>query len=169
MRRFHLVLLASIASAQAMAAPPVDQPAPNFALQGAAAPSLLGLRHQARVIILFGPAGKTQGIQGMKWNAQRTFFSEPATAAGLTERKVVVVTVSESSEPWPPALAMARAEGDLAKIRAEYHVPEGQFLAILVGQDGEVKSASSQPFQAGPLFALIDAMPMRQAEAKDGR
>ncbi len=169
MRRFRLVLLAGLITAQAMAAPPVDQPAPNFALQDAPAPNLHGLRNEARVVILFGPAGKAQGIQGMKWNAQRTFFSDPATVAGLVERKVMVVVVSDSRETWPQALTVARAIGDLAKVRADYHVPEGQFLAVLVGQDGEVKSASAQPFQAGPLFALIDAMPMRRQELKDGK
>ena len=168
MRRFHLVLLASVVAAQLMAAPPLNQPAPDFALQGAT-PSLQGLRGRSRVVILFAPAGKAQGIQGMKWNAQRQFFSEPAAAAGLAERNVVVVVVSDSRETWPRSLAVVRPAGDGAKIRAEYHVHEGQFLAVLVGKDGDVKDASTQPFQAEPLFALIDGMPMRRQEMKGGK
>jgi hypothetical protein len=104
-----------------------------MALLGAASPTLSGLRNRARVVVLFSPAGKVQGIQGMKWNAQRKFFGEPATVAGLAERNVTVVVVSDKKESWPRSLAIARPAGDVAKIRAAYHVSEGQFLAVLVG------------------------------------
>ena len=169
MRRFHLLWLAGLLAVQAMAAPPLNQPAPDFALRGANAASLRALRNHARVVILFAPAGKALGIQGMKWNAQREFFSAPSTVAGLAERDVVVVAVADHQDSWPPQLTVARPAGDAARVRAEYGVGEGQFLAVLVGKDGEVKLASTQPLRAESLFAQIDAMPMRKQEMKGGK
>src|SRR5258708_5948043 len=133
MCRFHVILFAWLSASYLLAAPTMDQPAPNFTLLCASAPSLSALRNRAGVIILFAPAGKALGIQGMKWNAQRQFFEEAGVAAGLAQRQVVVVVVSDGKEAWPRDLNIARPAGDAAKIRADYHVGEGQFLAVLVG------------------------------------
>ena len=151
----------------AAGAPPEGQPAPNFELLNATSSTLRGLKDRARVVIIFAPAGHSLGIQGMKWNAQRQFFDGAGVAAGLAERDVVVVAVSDSKDSWAPGLKVARpAEGTAAAVRAVYGVGEGQFLAVLVGKDGEVKQVSAQPFTAPQLFAIIDAMPMRQQESK---
>lgn len=45
-----------------------------------------------------------------------------------------------------------------------YAVDEKQFRVILVGKDSAVKLDRDRPVSAEELFALIDAMPMRQYE-----
>ncbi len=151
----------------AAGAPPEGQPAPDFDLSNATASTVGGLKNRARVVIVFAPAGHSQGIQGMKWNAQRQFFGATGVAARLSERDVVLVAVSDTTDSWAPGLKVARpADGTAAAVRAVYGVGEGQFLAVLVGKDGEVKKVSAQPFTAPQLFAIIDAMPMRQQESK---
>src|SRR5260221_6465990 len=145
MRWFHVILFAWLSASSILAAPTVEQPAPNFTLLGACAPSLGALRDRARVVILFAPAGKALGIQGMKWNAQRQFLEEAGVAAGLAQRQVVVVVVSDGKEAWPRDLTVVRPAGDAAKIRADYHVGEGQCLAVLVGVSGNVNKTSAQP------------------------
>jgi hypothetical protein len=157
----------SLLPCAAAGAPAEGQPAPDFDLVGAGAASVRGLRDRARVVIVFAPAGRAQGIQGMKWNAQRRFLGQPGAAAGLAERDVVVVAVSDGKETWAGGLKIARpADGTAAAVRAIYGIGEGQFLAVLVGKDGEVKRASTQPFQPAQLFAIIDAMPGRKQEMK---
>jgi len=58
-----------------------------------------------------------------------------ATSAGLRERDVVIVTQAATT-----------------------------FRVRLVGKDGSVKFSRITPVDTATLFALIDAMPMRQAE-----
>ena len=51
-------------------------------------------------------------------------------------------------------------------LRQELGAPEtGEFAAFLLGKDGTVKLKASEPIAAGELFAIIDSMPMRAAEA----
>lgn len=169
MCRFVLLAVAGLLAGQAIAGPSEGEPAPDFAISGSNGTSLRGLRDRARVFILFAPAGRALGIQSMKWNAQRQHLGELGVAAGLAERQVIVVVVSNGKEIWPPAPAFVRPTGDHTKIRADYQVPEDQFLAVLVGKDGEVKQASAHPVTAAELFAIIDAMPMRRQEMKPGK
>lgn len=44
--------------------------------------------------------------------------------------------------------------------------PDTPFTLILVGKDGGEKYRSEKPAPAAELFALIDAMPMRQSEMR---
>lgn len=169
MCRFMFLAAAGLLASQAIAGPSEGEPAPDFAISGLTATSLRGLRDRARIFILFAPAGRSLGIQAMKWNAQRQHLDEPGVAAGLAERQVIVVVVSDGKEIWPPAPAFVRPTGDHAKVRADYRVAEGQFLAVLVGKDGEVKQANAHPLTAAELFAIIDAMPMRRQEMKPGK
>jgi len=49
-------------------------------------------------------------------------------------------------------------------LRKELYVPENGFYVMLMGKDGAVKFKDSNPIAREKLFAIIDAMPMRQAE-----
>jgi hypothetical protein len=55
---------------------------------------------------------------------------------------------------------------DAAAIREELETPDdSEFAMMLVGKDGTVKLRAVEPVAAGELFAIIDSMPMRAAEA----
>lgn len=54
-------------------------------------------------------------------------------------------------------------------LRRQFRVQEkAPFTVILIGKDGREKLRDSHPVTAGALFDLIDTMPMRQQEARDG-
>jgi len=46
----------------------------------------------------------------------------------------------------------------------KYQVKRGEFVVILVGKDGSEKYRTNKLLQPAGLFAIIDAMPMRQEE-----
>lgn len=73
--------------------------------------------------------------------------------AGVTERHIIIVLVPAG-----------------APLYKEYKVaPSGPFTIVLVGKDGGEKYRSQQVTTAAVLFALIDAMPMRQAEMRNNK
>ena len=49
-------------------------------------------------------------------------------------------------------------------LRDKFDVNPGRFALILVGKDGSVKLNRQEQTQLEDIFALIDAMPMRQKE-----
>lgn len=55
-----------------------------------------------------------------------------------------------------------------AKARKDLRLGEG-FSAVLIGKDGGVKLRSDKPVTLDELYALIDAMPMRQREARESK
>lgn len=54
-------------------------------------------------------------------------------------------------------------------MRRQFRIEEGApFTVILVGKDGQEKLRDSQPVAADALFDLIDTMPMRRKEVREG-
>lgn len=47
-----------------------------------------------------------------------------------------------------------------------YQIKPGRFMVVLVGKDGTEKYRTNVLLQPAELFALIDAMPMRQEEMR---
>jgi predicted outer membrane lipoprotein len=68
-------------------------------------------------------------------------------AGGLTERDVKVIDARHQS--------------------MQYKVDASRFAIILVGKDGGEKFRSYKPVACDSIFAIIDAMPMRQAEMRN--
>ena len=58
--------------------------------------------------------------------------------------------------------------GEAAEARERFGVEPGRFTVLLVGKDGTVKHRSREPVEPGELYALIDAMPMRRREMREG-
>lgn len=61
------------------------------------------------------------------------------------------------------------SSGEATAARERFGVESGTFAALLVGKDGTVKNRSSEPVGPGGIFALVDAMPMRRRELREGR
>lgn len=55
-----------------------------------------------------------------------------------------------------------------ADIRHRYGISRIDACVLLVGKDGGLKLRRTEAISAGELFATIDAMPMRQREARTG-
>ena len=53
---------------------------------------------------------------------------------------------------------------EMAAVRAQFHIPAGEFTVVLLDEDGGVKLRSPSPVNADRLNALIDKLPRRQAE-----
>ena len=54
-------------------------------------------------------------------------------------------------------------------LHKKYAVKEGIFMVVLIGKDGSEKFRTVELLLPQKLFAIIDAMPMRQAEMKNNR
>ncbi len=86
-----------------------------------------------------------------------------ADRAALDERDMVVLKLAGSSvKPL-----FGSGEGlDGEALRRELDAPAaGEFAAFLLGKDGTVKLKASEPVTPAELFAIVDNMPMRAAEA----
>lgn len=74
-----------------------------------------------------------------------------ADAAALHDRDVVVETITQAAARQRPALGLAA---------------DAPFAVLLVGRDGGVKRRWAAPVPPAEITALIDTMPMRQAEMR---
>lgn len=113
----------------------------------AAADPLARYRWTARVLVAVAPDAADPALV-----RQRRLFA--AMGAEARDRDLVLVeAVGRSGE------ALRQALGCEA----------GAFTAVLVGKDGGAKLRSPDPLGADQLFPVIDAMPMRQDEARRPR
>ena len=84
--------------------------------------------------------------------------------AGLIDRDLKVFLI----RPNQQVLDLIQQTSHKIKedLYAGYKIPNRQFTVILIGKDGTVKLKEQTPITNQKLFAIIDAMPMRQAEMK---
>lgn len=108
----------------------------------------------------------------------------PASAGVLDEHRwknrLLVVFFADCSlrevfdRKWSSATAAAR-DRDLIllrandRLRAALGIPDNANVAILIGKDGTEKMRWEKPPEPEAVFEIIDAMPMRQREARAGR
>ena len=77
------------------------------------------------------------------------------------------LVVFEILETGPSFINTAQIDTHMAEaIRKKFDVPPGLFTVILVGKDGGVKLRQNPEVKLKDIFALIDAMPMRQQEMR---
>ncbi len=60
------------------------------------------------------------------------------------------------------------ASEEASLVRGRFGVEPGRFSALLVGKDGTVKYRFDEPVGPVEVYALIDAMPLRQREMREG-
>ncbi|MFK0331230.1 DUF4174 domain-containing protein [Rhizobium sp. NPDC090275] len=117
--------------------------------------SLAQFRWNSRVIVIFPDKDNARSAR----QENQLMADRP----GLEERDVVVLKVAGDT-----VRALFGTVRDLdanALARDLAAPPAGEFMAFLVGKDGTVKLTIGQPITAAELFTIIDAMPMRAAEA----
>ncbi len=88
-----------------------------------------------------------------------------AASSGLAERDVVQITATADLVTVDGSASDAlRAD----RLRQDYATGTDGFQVVLIGKDGGVKLRAAEPVAAGDFFALIDTMPMRRREMREG-
>jgi Domain of unknown function (DUF4174) len=112
-----------------------------------------------RVLLIFAPDAENDSFK-------RQLSAVKEVKTGFEERDLVVICIfplsglDERNKPFNAANAI--------KLRKKFNVAVDDFKVILLGKDGGAKKTSAQPLDMQQLFRLIDAMPMRRDEVKNG-
>ncbi len=106
---------------------------------------LESLRDQFRVLLIFAP----------------TEIAGPAA----TQEEWLAAHSNQLAERDVELLFVSNVDG-AHTVRERYEVPSGSFAVVLLGKDGQVKMRSAHPVPVDRLCAIIDTMPMRQAEMR---
>ena len=110
---------------------------------------------QNRPLLLFAPSFGDARLQQTRHNLQRRHCE-------LDDRNMIIGVILElgqsrlDDQPISPS--------DASALRKRYAIDRDQFAAILIGKDGSEKYRRYDVPELDGIFALIDGMPMRQAE-----
>jgi len=92
------------------------------------------------------------------------FATSPEDSMLKNQRKYIVNGFKGFAERDMVVIEIASASSKV--LRKKFNAPQAVFSVILVGKDGGRKSLWKKPVEMNKVFALIDAMPMRQREIK---
>jgi len=95
---------------------------------------------------------------------ERLHKSLAAQKTEAADRDLVVFEILES-DPSSMNYKYLASEAALS-LRKRYKVNQGEFAVLLVGKDGGIKLNRQNETRLEDIFALIDAMPMRQEEMR---
>jgi hypothetical protein len=132
--------------------------------------TVASLRHDYRPLLIFAAADNPLLREQLEILAQR--------AQEMQDRQILAVPVLLQDEEeafakqWGKILSgrhlVELAQGEAASARRRFQIGPGDFTVILVGKDGGEKLRSQTPVTMERLAKLIDSMPMRQKEIRDG-
>jgi hypothetical protein len=110
-----------------------------------------------RLLLLFASSEEDQAYLTLKKEIDRQ-------AMEVKDRDLLVFYVLERGES---RLSQDRLNPHQALfLKRHLSVPSGRFTIILIGKDGGEKIRQESPVDLKEIFAIIDAMPMRQQEMK---
>lgn len=109
-----------------------------------------------RLILLFAPNTSSSVLQ-------QQFDTLTADTHGLAERDLLIVRVLSDQVVSD---GIATNPGAAQVLRDRYQIPRDSFRVILIGKDGSEKLRKDNLLKREELYAVIDAMPMRQREIK---
>jgi hypothetical protein len=110
-----------------------------------------------RLLLLFASSEEDPAYLTLKKEIDRQ-------AVEVKDRELLVFYVLERGES---RLDQERLSPDQALfLKKHLSVPSGRFTIILIGKDGGEKIRQESPIDLKEIFAIIDAMPMRQQEMK---
>ena len=133
---------------------------PPAATAGEPAFSMQAMRGVRRLLLVFTPS-----VQDPAFLRQKELLDEAAD--GLAQRDVTVVEVV--GVDLGSAGGATISPDETARLRSDWSAALHVLTVVLVGKDGMEKLRANQPVSDGPLFALIDSLPMRQAETANAR
>jgi hypothetical protein len=118
--------------------------------------SLAQLQNNARMLIVFSPDPNSASFQRQLQLIARHSFE-------LSVRNTVVVPVSTSTKFADDQFSFENlplgTAGEQAEARSRFHVRPGDFLVILLNQDGSEQIRSANPVDIHVLTASLDALP----------
>lgn len=121
--------------------------------------TLESLKWDNRVLVIFSPHTEDDTYQ-----SQINEFN--SHTAGLDDRDLVLFSIFDDE--------CSRFEGEILSdassraIRERIAPDEDAFSVYLIGKDGGIKLEQNDMLSAEKLFRVIDRMPMRQREMRDG-
>ncbi|MBB2963671.1 DUF4174 domain-containing protein [Methylobacterium sp. R2-1] len=124
----------------------------------------------AAVLAAAGPAGAVEGdpLAAYRWKSRVLVLA--ASDAGdfrlAAQRQALASARTGASERDLVTVEAVGKGADAVALRRRLGLPGDAFRAVLVGKDGGAKLTSEEPIPPQRLFSTIDAMPMRQDEAK---
>ena len=152
----HVVTGLAAALIASLLASPLAAPA---SAQGA--DPLAALKGEKRIVLLFS---KSRSLAAL--DRQEAEFRE--RRPDVRERDMVVFTVP-GSDPVQDAIGYERLPYGATRALRRRYAPEGTGLTVvLIGKDGGEKARWERAVDPDEVFALIDAMPMRQREMREG-
>ncbi len=122
------------------------------------APLLEEYRGKSRLLLVFAPF------------PEHLYYRELETlieveSCRLEERDILI--------GWFPAFGLPNLDerllsvAEVDELHSLYGLDENSFAVLLIGKDGGEKYRTSEVPDLGEIFALIDTMPMRQAEMEN--
>lgn len=135
---------------------------------GPVQPTLAALRHTYRPLLIFAASYDRNVQQQLQLLAQRS--------QEMQARQIVAIPFllheEKNDKPWhgvlPERDMMQLTPVESASARRRFRIDQNDFTVILLGKDGGEKLRSDTPVTMEILTRLIDSMPMRQKEARDG-
>jgi len=125
------------------------------------AASLAAMRDKSRPLLIFYPQNPGDRPPAASLRRQQALLK--GHEAELKDRDVAIVYIPAPLRDESITATM------WAGLRKQFQIDDRGFTVLLLGKDGEEKFRSRVPVTIEKLDALIDAMPMRQQEVRDGR
>jgi len=120
--------------------------------------SLAQLQHNARVLMVFAPDSNSASFKAQLALIERHSFE-------LSARNTVVVPISTASRFGEERFSFENlplgTPSDQADARSRFHVKDGDFVVILLSEDGTEEIRSAHPVDIHELTAHLDAGPHR--------
>ena len=111
-----------------------------------------------RVLLVFTPDGEHK-----KYRRQDTMLA--GVTEELLERDVIIIRAMSDGNLLIDDVPQSRSMTSFYQL---FNIERDEFRVILLGKDGTIKLNRENPISSDVLFALIDAMPMRQYEMLQG-
>lgn len=109
-----------------------------------------------RVLLMFAPDSEND-----KYRRQNTILA--SATDGLLERDLIVIRAMADGNLSVDDVARSQSGNGFYPL---FNIRRGEFRVVLIGKDGTIKMDRADPISSDVLFALIDAMPMRQNEMR---
>ena len=121
--------------------------------------SLTQLQNNARVLMVFAPDANSPSFKRQLEQVERHSFE-------LSVRNTVVVPVSTAAKFSDELFTFENlplgTPSEQADARSRFHVQPGDFLVILLDQNGAVQIRSAAPVDIHELTASLDSLPDRR-------
>jgi hypothetical protein len=133
----------------------LSQPSPY-----SAAGMMAAMRDKSRPLLIFYPQSPGERPLAASLIKQRALFDGHEAELKVRDVVLLFIPLLHDQESVTPSA--------WSGLRRQFQIDDLRFTVVLVGKDGGEKFRSHVPVKIEKLDALIDAMPMRQQEVRDG-